>query len=91
LLPGEIFVLLSIKLRNLSDTAFFKQPLNEMGDYIGSIYDSLVSKGYLIKNEVERYQLTYQGKKAVINVLKNKKAIMNGKIRVIQELHIGSN
>ncbi len=91
MLPGETLVLLSMVLRNLSTTVFFKQPLNEMGDYIGSIYDSLVWKGYVVINKAGRYQLTYKGKKAVIKLLKNKKAMLDGKIGALQEIHIGSN
>ena len=86
--PSEVAVLMAIVSTRDSGRKFLTRPMDVVGEYIGYLCDSLVKRGYLKKDGSTEYQLTPQGKKALLEFLYQNKTEVKNAVRTLQQLGI---
>jgi predicted transcriptional regulator len=73
MLPSEMIILMAIVVNKKAGQKLLTRPMDVTGEYIGYLYNSLVSRGYLRGHSSTGYQLTPIGKEAILEfVQKNK-------------------
>ena len=87
MLPGEMVILMAIEVARSSSKKLL-DPASVTGEYITSLYDSLVERGYLKKNSLRGYRLTPQGRESLFEFLLENQARVKDMIKMLQQLGI---
>ena len=64
------------------------RPMDVTGQYISSLYDSLVRRGYIRGNKLKGYKLTSEGREALFEFLHRNKNRVKDTVRTLQKLGI---
>ena len=73
MLPSEMVILMAIGVNKNTGKKLLTRPMDITGEYIGYLYNSLVSRGYLKGHRSTGYQLTPIGREAILEFIhKNK-------------------
>ncbi len=86
--PSEMAILMAIASTRDSGKKLLTRPMDVVGEYIGYLCDSLVSRGYLKKDGSREYQLTPQGREALFEFLYQNKTEVKDAIKTLQQLGI---
>lgn len=86
--PSEIVILMAIALTGEAGKKLLTRPADVMGEYIGYLYDSLVTRGYLKKNSCRSYQLTLKGSQVLLEFLNENKTKAREAVKTLQQLRI---
>jgi len=86
--PSEMAILMAIASTRDSGKKLLTRPMDVVGEYIGYLCDSLVSRGYLKRNGSREYQLTPQGGEALSEFLYENETEVKDAIRTLQQLGI---
>lgn len=86
--PSEMAILMAVAANNGSGKNLINRPMDITGEYIGYLYDSLVSRGYLKGNGAKGYQLTSTGGMTLLEFLQENEARVKDTIRRLKKLGI---
>lgn len=86
--PNEMALLMAVAVSRNSGEKLINRPMDVIGEYIGYLYESLVSRGYLKGNRARGYQLTSTGKTTLLEFLRENEARVRGMIRRLKQLGI---
>ena len=89
--PSEVALLMAIVSTRDSGKKLLSRPVDVVGEYIGYLCDSLVEHGYLKKDGSREYQVTPQGRKALLEFLYQNKTEVEDAIKSLQQLGIQIN
>ena len=89
--PSEITILMAIASTRDSGKKLLTRPMDVVGEYIGYLYDSLVSRGYLKRDSSRECQLTSQGREVLFEFLYENKARVKDAIKTLQQLGVEIN
>ena len=89
--PGEAAMLMAIAVARDSGKKLLPRPMDIVGGYIGYLYDSLLSRGYLKKDGSREYQLTSKGREALLEFLNTSKTSVKDTLKTLQPLGIEVN
>ena len=89
--PGEAAMLMAIAVARDSGKKLLTRPMDVVGGYIGYLYDSLVSRGYLKRDSSTEYQLTSKGREALLEFLHANKTSVKDTLKTLQPLGIEIN
>ncbi len=89
--PGEAAMLMAIAVARDSGKKLLPGPVDIVGGYIGYLYDSLLSCGYLKRDGSREYQLTSKGREALLEFLHTNKTSVRDTLKTLQELGIEIN
>jgi len=85
--PGEMVILLAIEVARNS-TKKLLNPAGVSDKYIGSLYDSLVKRGYLRKSGFRGYQLTSEGRESLFEFLLENKTGVKEVTKALHQLGV---
>ena len=85
MLPSEMIILMAIAVNKNTGKKLLTHPMDVTGEYIGYLYNSLVSRGYLRGHGSTGYQLTPMGREAILEFLKRNKTKAKD---VVKRLHL---
>ena len=88
--PREMIILMAIEASRNSGKKLLTRPVGVIEEYIGSLYDSLVGRGYIKGNGSRGYQLTSKGLEALFEFLLENRARIKDMTRTLQQLGIES-
>jgi len=88
--PSEMIILMAIEVSRDSGKKLLTHPMGVTGEYISSLYDSLIRRGYLKKPSFKGYQLTLKGREALFEFLLENKTRVKDTIETLQQLGIES-
>ncbi len=88
--PGEMVILMATTLPEDWGERLLMRPMDIASEYIGYLYDSLVVRGFLMKNGYGKYSLTAKGSKALLWFMHEDKAGVKDAIATLQQLDIGA-
>ncbi len=87
--PSEMVILMAIAKAEDSGEKLLCRPMDVVGEYIGYLYNSLVTRGYIQRrNSRGGYQLTIRGKRALFDCLHENKTRVKDTIKTLQQLGI---
>jgi len=87
--PSEMVILMAIAKAGDSGEKLLSRPMDVVGEYIGYLYNSLVTRGYIQqRNSPRGYQLTIRGKRALFDFLHENRARVKNTIKTLQQLGI---
>ncbi len=86
--PSEMVILMAIVEAGEFGRKLVNHPMDITGEYIGYLYDSLVRRGYLKGNSSRGYQLTGQGREAILEFLHKNNTNVRDKIKTLQRMRI---
>ena len=86
--PSEMAILMAIAVTRGVGEKLLNRPMDVVGKYIGYLYDSLISRGYLKRGGSTGYQLTPKGREALFEFLYVNKAKVRDAITALQKLGI---
>ena len=86
--PSEMVILMAIAVNRDSGRKLLTRPMDVTGEYIGYLYDSLVSRGYLRGNKARGYQLTPMGMESLLEFLRENRTRVKDTINRLQQLGI---
>ena len=86
--PSEMVILMAIAANKEAGKQLRNRPMDIIGEYIGYLYDSLVSRGYLRRNRPRGYQLTSMGRGTLLEFLHENEAGAKDTIKSLQQLGI---
>ena len=89
--PGEAAMLMAIAVARESGKKLLPRPMDVVGGYIGYLYDSLVGRGYIKKDNSREYQLTSRGREALLEFLNTSKTNVKDTLKTLQPLGIEIN
>ena len=89
--PSEMAILMAIASTRDSGKKLLTRPMDVVGEYIGYLCDSLVSRGYLKRNGSREYRLTTQGRESLFEFLYENKTSVKDTIKALQQLGIEVN
>ena len=89
--PSEIAILMAIAATRGAGEKLLNRPMDVVGKYIGYLYDSLVTRGYLKRGGSTGYQLTSKGRETLFEFLYKNKAKVKDAIIALQRLGIEIN
>ena len=89
--PSEMVILMAIAVTRDSGKKLLARPMDITGEYVGYLYNSLVKRGYIKSKGFRGYQLTPEGKKALIEFLRDNKTTVKETITTLQQLNIEVN
>ena len=69
MLPSEMVILMATAVNKNSSKKMLTRPMDITSEYIGYLYDSLVTRGYLKKRGDRDYHLTPAGRESVAKFL----------------------
>jgi len=69
MLPSEMLILMAIATNDHNGKTLLERPMDVTSEYIGYLYNSLVSRGFLERYRSKKYRLTRKGKKVISNFL----------------------
>lgn len=73
MLPSEMIILMAIVVNKNTGKKLLTRPMDVTGEYIGYLYNSLVSRGYLKGHRSTGYQITTIGKEAILEFIRKNK------------------
>jgi predicted transcriptional regulator len=88
MLPGEMVILMAIAITRDSGKKLLTRPMDINGQYVDYLYDSLVERGYLKGNSSGGYELTWKGRKSLVEFLRMNKVKINDTIQTLEQLGI---
>jgi len=86
--PCEMVILMAIAVNKDAAKKLPARPMDITGEYIGYLYDSLVTRGYLKGNSSKGYQLTSQGRETLFEFLHENKTRVRDTIHRLKQLRI---
>ena len=86
--PSEMAILMAIAVTRDSGKKLLTRPMDVVGEYVGYLCDSLVSRGYLRRNGSREYQLTSKGREALVEFLYANKTRVKDAMKTLQQLGI---
>ena len=86
--PSEMVILMAIAKAGDSGEKLLTRPMDVVGEYIGYLYNSLVTRGYIQRNSPRGYQLTIRGKRVLSDFLHENRARVKDTIKTLQQLGI---
>ncbi len=89
--PSEAVILMAIAVARDSGKKLLTRPMDVVGEYIGYLYDSMVSRGYLKRDGSREYQLTLKGREALLEFLYENQDKVKDAIKTLQPLGIEIN
>ena len=89
--PGEAAMLMAIAVARESGKKLLPRPMDVVGGYLGYLYDSLVSHGYIKGDSSREYQLTSKGREALLEFLRTSKTSVKDTLKTLQPLGIETN
>ena len=89
--PSEMAILMAIAVTRDAGKKLLNRPMDVVGEYIGYLYDSLVSRGYLKRGGSSGYQLTPKGREALSEFLYENKTRVKDAVETLQQLGIEIN
>ena len=88
MLPSEMIILMAIAINKHSGQKLLNRPMDVIGEYIGYLYNSLISRGYLKRLRSTGYQLTPLGKETIMEFLQKNGTKAKDVIKRLQLLGI---
>ena len=88
--PSEMVILMAIAVTRDSGVKLRDRPMDITGEYIGYLYDSLVSRGFFKWSKLKGYQLTTKGQKAVSQFLNENETRVKDTIEMLRQMGIES-
>ena len=88
--PSEMVILMAIAANKDTGKKLLIRPMDVTGEYIGYLFDSLVSRGYLKGNRSRGYQLTPMGRESLLEFLHKNETRAKDTIKRLQQLGIES-
>jgi predicted transcriptional regulator len=88
MLPSEMIILMAIGVNKNTGKKLLTRPMDVTGEYIGYLYDSLVSRGYLKGHRSTGYQLTPIGREAILEFIHKNKTKARDVVKRLQLLGI---
>ncbi len=86
--PTELVILMAIaETRNISQESLTR-PTDIPGEYIGYLYNSLVRRGYIRRNNSRGYQLTDNGRESLFEFVRGSRKRCGGAVKTLQRLGI---
>ena len=89
--PSEMAILMAIAVTRDDGKKLLTRPMDVVGRYIGYLYDSLVSRGYLKGGSSRGYQLTPKGREALLEFLYTNKTRVREAVKALRRLGIEIN
>jgi len=89
--PSEMVILMAIAGSGDFGKTLLTRPMDVTGEYIGYLYGSLVTRGYLKGNRSRGYQLTSKGGEVLSEFLHRNKTRVKDTIRTLHQLGIEIN
>ena len=89
--PSEMAILMAIAVTRGAGEKLLNRPMDVVGKYVGYLYDSLVTRGYLKRGGSTGYQLTPKGREALFEFLYANKTRVKDTIKALQRLGIEVN
>ena len=89
--PSEMVILMAIEVSSDASRKLLALPPDGNGEYISSLYDSLVQRGYIKGSRSRGYRLTFKGMEVLFEFLLENKTRVKDTIRTLQRLGIESN
>ncbi len=88
MLPSEMIILMAIVVNKNTGNKLLTRPMDITGEYIGYLYNSLVSRGYLRGHRSTGYQLTPIGREAILEFIHKNKTKAKDVVKRLQLLGI---
>ena len=88
--PSEMVILMAIARGGDSGKKLLTRPMDVVGEYIGYLYNSLITRGYIKGNNPRGYQLTTKGRQVLFDFLQENKVRAKDTIKTLQQLGITS-
>ena len=89
--PSQMVILMAIADSKHAGKELLNRPMDVLGEYVGYLYDSLVSQGYLKGNRSIGYQLTSKGCETLLEFLQKNKDRAKDRLRGLRQLGIEIN
>lgn len=86
MLPSEMIILMAIVVNKNMSKKLLTRPMDVTGEYIGYLYNSLVSRGYLEGHMSTGYQLTPIGIEAIVEFQNKNKTKAKDVVKRLQLL-----
>ena len=86
--PSEMVILMAIAASGSSGNELITRPIDVASEYVGSLYNSLVWRGYLKRDSSEGYQLTPKGRETLFEFLSQNKNRKKDLVAMLQKLGI---
>ncbi len=86
--PSEMVILMAIEVSRDSGKKLLTSPVGVTDEYIESLYDSLIRRGFLKKNGLRGYKLTSRGREALFEFLLENKSRVKDTIETLQQIGI---
>ena len=86
--PSEMVILMAIVVAEGSSNKLLTRPMDVTSEYIGYLCNSLVSRGYLGRNNSTGYQLTSKGKQTILKFIQENKNRVNDTVKMLHQLGI---
>jgi len=87
MLPSEMVILMAFEVTRSSGKKLLHLS-GSTGDYITSLYDSLVQRGYLKKGGLRGYRLTSEGRESLFEFLLENKTRVIEITKALQQLGV---
>ena len=86
--PSEMAILMAIAVTRDAGKKLLARPMDVVGEYVGYLCDSLVSRGYIKRDSSKEYQLTSKGREALVEFLYANKTRVKDAMKTLQQLGI---
>ena len=86
--PSEIAILVAIATNKHSGKQLLDRPTDVIGEYIGYLYNSLVSRGLIKGNGSRGFRLTPKGGETLKKFLHSKKTAARDTLQRLRQLNI---
>ena len=82
--PSEAAILMALAVTRDSGKKFLNRPMDVVGEYVGYLCNSLVSRGYLKMSKSGEYQLTPEGEEVARQLARTHEALRDFLIEVLR-------
>jgi len=89
--PSEMVILMAIAVTRDAGEKLLNRPMDVVGKYLGYLYDSLVTRGYLRRDDSRGYKLTPKGRESLFEFLYANKTRVKDAVKALQRLGIEIN
>ena len=89
--PSEMVILMAISVNKNTSKELLNRPVDIAGEYIGYLYDSLVSRGFITGNRSKGYQLTSMGRQSLSGFLRKNETRAADTVKRLEQLGISCN
>jgi len=86
--PSEMVILMAIAVGKDAGKELLTRPMDVTGEYIGYLYNSLVSRDYLKRSNLNGYRLTSKGREILLAFLQKNETRTADTLRRLQQLGI---